>query len=212
MPGIARDSVAEFQHKVATFRTVYIENWNDWLAVRSAAHPAAFGQILRKWQACRPNRMRRDAAANLHTPPYLDDLLLLAAPHVAKLSRFDIADAAALDNPAHVTALDTLWHVFEQLSYSGKARSGLAGSVGISKAVMLATDGKVGPAFDSNVRKALKLGKITTLAQWHTALRTVNLDIQAFERATGGTFAAARPDAFAALENGRIYDMALGPR
>ncbi|MPV64374.1 hypothetical protein [Burkholderia sp. BE17] len=212
MPGIALDTVAVFQQRVATFSPSYIADWDVWLATAAQARPARLGKILRKWQACRPNTMRRDSAAEMHEAPYLDDLLALAAPHVAVLSTFDLADPSVLENPSTITALGSLWSVFEQLSYQGRARGGIAGSVGISKAVMLVTDGRVGPAFDNEVRTALGLGKIGNPSEWHSALRIASHDIQAFHRATGVAFAAAKPRGFETLENGRVYDMALGPR
>lgn len=212
MSGIAGDTIDTFRRKVETFSSIYVGDWNAWLATSATARPGHLGRILRKWQACRPNRMRRDALSATHAAPYLDDLLVRAAPHLEALSTFDIAHPAALDTATHAAALDHLWDVFEELSYHGRARDGRAGSVGISKAVMLLTDGRVGPAFDKSVRTALGLGEITHRAQWRQALAVVNADIQEFEHANGARFSAAKPSAFADLHNGRIYDMALGPR
>ena len=212
MPGIAGDTIDTFRRKVDTFSSSYVGDWDAWLATNSSARPAQLGRILRKWQACRPNRMRREAASAMHQAPYLDHLLVLAAPHVEALSTFDIADPSALETATYTTALDHLWDVFEQLSYHGRVRQGLAGSVGISKAVMLVTDGRVGPAFDSSVRTGLKVGEITHRAQWRKALGVVNADIQEFQHATGMRFSEAKPAKFATLHNGRVYDMALGPR
>ncbi|MEP9324988.1 hypothetical protein PPMP20_17880 [Paraburkholderia phymatum] len=212
MPGIALDSVAIFQRKVSTFSASYIADWRDWISTPPHAKPARLGKILRKWQACRPNTMRRDELSAGHEPPYLDDLIAQAAPHVEVLSTFDIAQFSPIGDRAYVLALDALWNVFEHLSYEGRARAGLAGSVGISKAVMLITDGRVGPAFDSEVRSALKIGKISNASEWQNALLRVSEDIQAFEKEAGLAFSTAKPPGFEALENGRVYDMALGPR
>lgn len=212
MSGIAGDTIETFRRKVESFSSSYVEDWDTFVESNSSARPAELGRVLRRWQACRPNRMRRDAASALHQAPYLDDLISLAAPHIEALSTFDIADASALETETYTTALDRLWDVFEQLSYHGKAREGLAGSVGISKAVMLVTEGRVGPAFDSLVSAGLKIRKINDSAQWRRALAVVNADIQAFERANGVSFAEAKPPKFALLNNGRVYDMALGPR
>ncbi len=212
MTGISRDSVAEFQQRVVTFRPSYVADWDGWLTTAAQGRAVSLGRILRKWQACRPNTMRRDAVAATHAPPYLDDLLACAAPHVEVLSTFDIADPLALENRANISALESLWSVFERLSYKGRARNGLSGAVGISKAVMLVTDGKVGPAFDSEVRRALKLGPINDVLAWRSALHTVSEDIQMFQLKTGVAFSAAKPPKLKSLENGRVYDMALGPR
>ena len=107
-------------------------------------------------------------------------------------------------------ALRAMWTVFEQLSYQGKARNGLTGVVGISKAVMLLTDGRVGPAFDSQVRQRLGTGSIDGVENWIRALRLVCNDIRGFETANTMSLADAVPD-HAELQSGRIYDMALGP-
>src|SRR3989338_8745023 len=144
MSGIALNTVAAFQHRVNTFNADYIAHWNAWLATQAATRPAFLGSTLRKWQACRPNRMRRVAAEAHHPPPYLENLIAASAHHVAALNTFDIANIHALGNPIYVAALQQLWGILEQLSYHGRARGGLAGSVGISKAVMLLTDGRVG--------------------------------------------------------------------
>lgn len=212
MPGIARDTIETFRRKVDSFSSSYVEDWNAFIGTHPSARPAELGRVLRRWQACRPNTMRRHAASALHQAPYLDDLISAAAPHVEALSTFDIANSASFETAAFTTALAHLWDVFEQLSYQGRVRNGLAGSVGISKAVMLVTSGQVGPAFDSEVRGALKVGKINNFAQWHNALVVVNADIQAFQQANGISFSEAKPPRFAKLNNGRVYDMALGPR
>lgn len=212
MPGIAHNTVAAFQHRVNTLNADYIAHWNAWIATQAAARPAFFGSTLRKWQACRPNRMRRVAAEAHHPEPYLENLIADSADHVTALNTFDIANVHALDNLIHIAALQQLWGILEQLSYHGKSRGGLAGGVGISKAVMLLTDGRVGPAFDREVRNHIGLRKIETSAQWLAALRVVSIDIQAFEHTQNTVFSAAKPAEFAHLNNGRVYDMALGPR
>ena len=68
------------------------------------------------------------------------------------------------------------------------------------------------PAFDSEVSAALKIGRINDSAQWQSALAVVNADIRAFEQKNGVSFSEAKPPRFATLHNGRVYDMALGPR
>jgi hypothetical protein len=156
--------------------------------------------------------MRREAMASLHCPPYLEDLTAMAAPYIAALETFDIASSHSLRNPMHIAALHELWKIFEQLSYQGKARGGLAGSVGISKAVMLLTDGRVGPAFDSKVRNELDLAPILSSTDWLAALDTVSSDIELFQWSQHMPFTSVVPVTFRHLHNGRIYDMALGPR
>lgn len=88
--------------------------------------------------------------------------------------------------------------------------SRLPGVVGISKAVMLLTDGRVGPAFDSQVRGRLGTGNINGVEEWIKALRLVCQDIRGFEEANSMSLVDAVPE-LSHLQTGRIYDMALGP-
>jgi hypothetical protein len=210
MPGIANLTAAEFQARVNRFAATYVDDWNCWLNTQRDARPRQFGVILRRWQACRPNRMRRTQAENLHTPPYLENLINQAMQHIQQLQCFDIRDDASysLEN---CEALIELWGIFENLSYHGRARNGLAGVVGISKAVLLLTDGRVGPAFDSEVRGHLQTGNIPNAREWIKALQIASKDIQAFEHKNKTTIQQAVPQDHAGLNSGRIYDMALGP-
>ncbi len=57
--------------------------------------------------------------------------------------------------------LGGLWRTFADLPSSG-----VASCVGITKAVMLVSDGRIGPAFDSQVRERLGLPRPTTSREW----------------------------------------------
>ncbi len=210
MPGIANLSVGEFQGRINRFAPQYVDDWNCWLNTQPNARPRQLGIVLRRWQACRPNRMRRTQAENQHDAPYLEDLITQAALHLPTLQDFDIRDHASF-SPQNCESLDQLWNIFQNLSYHGRARNGLAGVVGISKAVLLLTDGRVGPAFDSNVQGHLGLRDIANSNRWINALRTASRDIQAFEANNQATLQQAAPHPHGGLQSGRIYDMALGP-
>ena len=210
MSGIANLTTKEFQEKINRFSQKYVNDWSNWLNVPPDCRPAKFGKILRKWQACRPNRMRRTRLENLHDTPYLEDLIDQASPFITLLLNFDIRLDASFTKQ-NCDALKELWNIFENLSYSGKARGGLAGIVGISKAVLLLTDGRVGPAFDSKVRSHLEIGNITNHKGWIDALYVASEDIRNFEDNNGITLKKAALEQYAFLNNGRIYDMALGP-
>lgn len=153
--------------------------------------------------------MRRTQAVGGHNPPYLEHLVAHSAPYIQTLQAFDIRLAASFTQQA-CAALSALWEIFEQLSYQGRARTGLAGIVGISKAVLLLSDGRVGPAFDSQVRRHLNIAAINNARAWIEAQQLANKDIHAFEAANGITLQEAGPN-YAHLHSGRIYDMALGP-
>ena len=212
MAGIIGDSVADFQNRVTTFSDDYIADWRSWLATPAPNRPDHLAGTLRKWQACRPNRMRRTRKVGGHPAPYIEDLVTAAAPNIAVLGTFNIALSPPLASPAHIAALTELWIIFENLSYAGRSRFGRSGVVGISKAVLLLTDGRVGPAFDRKVRENVGIRSIGTPDDWIRALGVVNNDIRGFELHNGVSFSAATPVAYAHLHPGRIYDMALGPR
>ena len=217
MPGIANLSIEEFQLRINRFAPQYVDDWNCWLNTQADARARQLGIVLRRWQACRPNIMRRteaeNKAENKHEAPYLEDLVNQAEQHIQMLQDFNIQDDASFSNQ-NCGALAQLWNIFQNLSYRGPSRpsrNGLAGVVGISKAVLLLSDGRVGPAFDSEVRGHLGIGNVVDSSQWIRALRIANQDSEAFERNNRTTVHQATPPQYAHLNTGRIYDMALGP-
>jgi hypothetical protein len=212
MPGIANLDVGRFRDRILRFDESYIRDWSSWVYALHIQRDIAsnFGRVLRKWQACRPNRMRRAKDEPNHDPPYLEDLIAEANQSLEALRDFDLRFLASF-TPQAQEALEQLWGIFQRLSYEGRARNGLAGVVGISKAVLLLTEGRVGPAFDSEVRTQLAISKPENAREWIHALQFASRDIQAFEMANQCTLQEAAPNLFAALKSGRIYDMALGP-
>jgi len=88
MSGIKNLTVKEFEARINRFDPSYIQDWNSWLNVHSDQQASQFGFVLRKWQACRPNRMRRTRMDPLHDPPYLEDLLAEANPYLRILANF----------------------------------------------------------------------------------------------------------------------------
>jgi len=210
MTGIANLDIAEFQVKVNRFSQQYVLDWTCWLNTPHCSRTAQFGVIMRRWQACRPNKMRRTRAENLHDAPYLEDLVQQAAQHLQVLQGFDIGDNRPFSSQTQ-SALAGLWDIFENLSYDGRARKGNTGVVGISKAVMLLTNGQVGPAFDSKVRRHLGIRAIDNAKEWIQSMCFVSRDIQAFMNKNSMTLQQAAPIQHATLHTGRLYDMALGP-
>jgi len=73
------------------------------------------------------------------------------------------------------------------------------------------SEGRVGPAFDSQVRGNLGIQEPRTAQEWIPALRVASKDIEEFERNNQCALQQASPPPFAELETGRLYDMALGP-
>lgn len=195
----------QLRSAVNDFSARYVEDWNAWIAARADARPRLFGQILRKWQATRPLAMRRLRVAAKHKPPFLDDLLHSAAKPLRALTGLTLLTISRR-TPAQDEALATLWVIFSRLPTSG-----VASCVGITKAVLLLTDGRIGPAFDSQVRRRLGVGRPATSREWLRTLEDIGEDIAMFESAHG-RLKQVVPARFAHLPYGRLYDMALGPR
>jgi hypothetical protein len=57
--------------------------------------------------------------------------------------------------------------------------------VGISKAVLLASNGQIGPALDSQVRDQLRIRAPVSSGEWLHILDDVGADIRAFEAQHG---------------------------
>jgi hypothetical protein len=209
MAGIANDTVKEFQDRIGRFRLEYVNDWNRWLSTQDASRPRELKAILGSWQACRGN--------TLHDEAGMTKLLNYAKKYLVQLQSFDLRRESDFTPPV-CNAVTVLWGLFqERLCYvrvnpdrkNAPPHGGLAGAVGISKAAMLATDGRLGPAFDSKVRTKLGCGKIATAADWLEAMRAASRDIATFENRWSTTLQIASNYPF--LHTGRIYDMALGP-
>lgn len=155
--------------------------------------------------------MRRVRADNLHSPPYLEDLIEEAGPPLLVVEQVTLRSANEFTTDV-TRSLSQLWSIFENLSYNGKSRRGLTGVVGMSKAVLLLTNGRIGPAFDSEVRRKLTIKAAEDSGRWIAQLESVAADIESFERQNGCRLAEIVPERFRALHNGRLYDMAFGPR
>ncbi|MCX6226123.1 MAG: hypothetical protein NTV01_15455 [Bacteroidia bacterium] len=210
MSGIKNLTIIGFEARINRFDPSYVQDWDSWLNVHPDQQAAQFGLVLRKWQACRPNRMRRTRIEQIHEPPYLEDLLAEANPYLRILDDFDIRLRESFSREK-ADALSELWRIFQHLPYQGRALNGLASVTGISKAVLLLTRGRVGPALDSTVRANLNVRKILSADQWIDLLKIVNEDVQLFEAKNGTTLNMAAPKWAQHLNSGRIYDMALGP-
>jgi hypothetical protein len=184
----------------------YDRDWQQWLGVRDADKPNLFAAILRRWQATRPAAMRRPKNGASHGPPFIEDLLAEAESHLTAISQISVTEFSELSSP-QAAALRSLWRIFASL-----AEVGLATCVGITKAVMLLTQGRIGPGFDSNVRENVGLKRhLSSPDEWIEALRAVGEDIRAFEARNSTQLSLVVPSRFAMYNSGRLYDMMLGP-
>jgi GrpB-like predicted nucleotidyltransferase (UPF0157 family) len=195
----------EVRRRLEAFTASYVVDWEDWLGVAEPNRVSKFASILRSWNATRPLPMRRPKAEASHEPPYIEQLIDEAEPHLKVLGDLCVTDLA-LATPDHINALHGLWATFSKL-----AQKGSASCVGITKAIMLLTNGRIGPAFDSIVRKQLGLkDHLKSSEEWIGVLRGISEDILAFEK-QNGRLADIVPDRLVGYHVGRLYDMVLGP-
>ena len=141
---LANKTPADVQAAIGNFSIAYVLHWQRWqrqcaAGVTSDVAPL-LGEILRKWQATRPLPMRRPRRDAEHQPPYLEDLVEEALPHVRRLDSASVRDLYAF-TPSQLESLQSLWSIFRNLTTKGQATC-----VGITKAVMLLTQGQIGPA------------------------------------------------------------------
>jgi hypothetical protein len=202
---ISNKTPAQLRAEVDGFAARYVQDWDNWLTMRSEGRPLLFGRILRKWQATRPLPMRRLSKEARHGAPFLDDLLEAAAEPLRLVAGCNVLTISER-TPEQTQAFQTLWKVFAQLPLAGEASC-----VGITKALLLLTEGRIGPALDSRVRAKLGVARPANCLEWLRLLQEVAEDIAAFER-LHGPIANIVPVRFAKLAYGRLYDMALGPR
>lgn len=195
----------EVRTAIAQFNPRYVHDWSSWIATPPKRRPVMFGQILRNWQATRPNPMRRAANEAEHPRPYLDDLLEMATAPVAALAGLGLS-WVNVRTPEQTAALSSLWEIFATLPSQGRATC-----VGITKAVLLATDGQIGPALDSQVQGRLRVKPPTDANGWLQLLDDVGADIRAFERQHGPLYRVVQPE-FSNVADGRLYDMIFGPK
>lgn len=207
---LANKTPEEVKAAISDFSSIYVRHWQRWQQQNAAGvTPEAaplLGEILRKWQATRPLPMRRPRRETDHQPPYLEDLIEEALPHVRRLESASVRDLDTFA-PAQLESLQSLWSIFRNLTTKGQATC-----VGITKAVMLLTLGHIGPALDSTVRSSLSIPQPTNSAHWIECIRAVSGDIHAFENKHGIALEELVPIEWQPIKVGRVYDMIAGPK
>lgn len=203
---------ARVRARLAGFASEYREDWNRWLDTRATnpingdAAIKEFKRILGNWQAVRPLRLAR-LGQPISGTRTLQSVLDEAALIVGTLREFTVRDMHSLPPDAR-GALVHLWRLFA----SSLCDNGEATCVGITKAVMLVTDGRIGPAFDSRVRHALGIAAPKDSGEWIVALEQVAADLRAFESRHHVRLDDLDVQSPIPVAVGRAYDMAAGPR
>jgi hypothetical protein len=148
--------------------------------------------------------MRRTRSAAKHTAPFLEDLLDQAVEPLEALGPLGLSWVNTR-TASQSDALIELWAIFSSLPIEGRASC-----VGISKAVLLITNGEIGPALDSQVRGRLGIQPPVDAGEWLEVLEAVGADIRGLER-DHGRLAHVVPQEYTGLADGRLYDMVFGP-
>ncbi len=195
--------------QIKGFRRAYVYHWRDWLSVSEGcdfqAAPictevvAEFKEIMSKWWACgRYQSLRCDAelrsTLNAATEP---------------LRRVGSADLRSFQTPsdALIGAINDLWRIFEE----GLCLKHRASEVGVSKAILLVTKGRIGPAFDSKVQSHLD-GFVVGCTTYVKALGKIACELAYFETRERTTLESLAEQAGRPAAVGRAIDMVLGPR
>jgi hypothetical protein len=188
-------------------RDVGVKRWKRWCktcasyGIESPRAVACWGATRRAWHAGRPKPLRRPRAEADHNPPYLEDIHQQALVHIRTLGNVSLRTIDSL-SPAQEHVLEELWQVLLNITYQGPASC-----VGISKAAMLLSEGRIGPAFDSRVRKQLNLARAKTPRDWLKKLRAIRADLMAFEDRYQVALEDLAPVEVGPLAVGRAYDV-----
>ena len=140
-----------------------------------------------------------------HEPPYIEQLFDEAEPHLKILGDLCVTGLGRCD-PDQINALHGLWATFSKLPQKGSASC-----VGITKAILLLTNGRIGPAFDSTVRK--KLGLRDHLRSSEEWVESYEESPRTSSPSSSNTenLPTSCPIDSRKYHIGRLYDMVLGP-
>ena len=190
---------------IEEFNRSYADDWVQWdgllsegdLTSRSTAEE--FRAILRKWQAVRPG--------TVVATEELQKVVEQAAQHVEALG-FGGIRTLATPTPVQKSAIQALWGILQE----GLAAPRRASDVGVTKAMMLLTHGRLGPALDSNVRSALGLGRVETADELLAVYGEIAKAVVGLEHRMGANVVDIVPDWAGPVKIGRAIDMMLGPQ
>ena len=128
-------------------------------------------QLLRKWQACRPQAVRREVLPLLRH--LNEDFRIIETLDVRNIRNAD---------PDEIAAISRIWDsLIGQLCVNREIAD-----IATSKAIHILTTGRIGPALDSNARKVLKILRVYSSEEYLSLLFAVSEDIAAFKKAPSG--------------------------
>ncbi len=202
------DDVLRIYAQYMKDRPYGVARWRRWrqtcamYGIDSLEATACWKWALGGWRAGRPKPLRDLHADAVHDPPYLEDVHRQAMQYVRALGNTTLRTIDRL-SPEQKQALSQLWVVLRDITYGGQVSC-----VGITKAAIFLTEGRIGPAMDSNVRDTLGLPQTTGGKQWLEQLRAIREDLVAFETKHHVALEDLVPAELRPLAVGRAYDLA----
>jgi hypothetical protein len=155
-------------------------------------------KLLRKWRGCRPKSARKDRLP----------LLKLLDKDFKSISQIDLRNFRHI-SPFERITISRIWSELQNQICDVKKSTAVAPS----KAMLILTNGRLGPALDSNVRKSLKLPKVLSPDDYISLLNAISEDIAVFEQVNAPVILEDLvPIEWQPVFVGRAYDMAIGPR
>ncbi|MHB8808293.1 MAG: hypothetical protein ACYC59_12055 [Anaerolineaceae bacterium] len=202
------ESADQYSQALKNFREKYVKNWDVWLArplseLNRDGRRNIFINTLKAWGIC-----RCPEGGGIKHDFSLDSFSRLEKIS-AQLLNYDLRSFTKTDDV--VVQLRDLW-----IGLNGICEKKQVNMLIASKAIMLLTDGAIGPAFDSSVMRTIWGIKYSSydrsFGNWINLLSEVSKDIQDFEVRIVVRMEDAAPKVFVNVKVGRLYDMAFGPR
>lgn len=155
-------------------------------------------RLIGKWHGCRPSPVSKNLL------PLLTDL----DADLKAIATIDLRSILRASSN-EMEAISQIWSSLMNQICDNKPQS----EVAASKAMLILTNGRLGPALDSNARKSLRLPRIQSSGDYLAFLLAISEDVAAFEKANSPILLEDLvPKEWCPVLVGRAYDMAIGPR
>lgn len=154
-------------------------------------------KLLKKWQACRPSSVQEDV------------LSILKSIHedYKTIELIDLRNICYA-TPNEITAITRIWSTLVgKLCFNRTIAE-----VAASKTFLIITNGRIGPALDSNARRVLNIPRIQKSEDYISLLLAISEDIAAFENSNKIQLEDLVPKEWHPIFIGRVYDMIVGPK
>jgi hypothetical protein len=110
--------------------------------------------------------------------------------------------------PKEIAAIRRIWSTFVGKICSNRPIA----EVAASKTILIITNGRIGPALDSNARVVMNLPRIKTSEDYVSLLLAISEDISVFEKSNNIQLEDLVPKEWQPVFIGRVYDMIVGPK